>query len=213
VPSLFLGLTEWITSFVAGVGYLGIFLLMTIEGIITPIPSELIIPFAGYLAAQGLFQLPLVILVATAGSTLGSTVAYYIGYYGGRPLILRYGRFVGLGEDDIRWAEVWFEKYGDWGNFIGHAIPGVRSFISFPAGMGKMDLKRYVVSTALGSAVWNTVLAVAGFLLLDRWIAVAETTSNIDLYIVVGAIAGIVGYVYWRKFRAKRRAATRSGES
>lgn len=210
MPSLFLGLTEWITSVVAGVGYLGIFFLMTVEGIITPIPSELILPFAGYLARQGVFQLGLVILVATVGSTLGSTVAYYIGFYGGRPLVLRYGRFVGLGEDDIRWAEGWFEKYGDWGNFIGHAIPGVRSFISFPAGMGKMDLKRYVVSTALGSAAWNTVLAVAGFLLLDRWIAVAETTSNVDLYIVIGAIAGIVGYVIWRKRRAAKRAQAKA---
>jgi membrane protein DedA with SNARE-associated domain len=210
VPSLFLGLTEWITSVVAGLGYLGIFFLMTVEGIITPIPSELILPFAGYLARQGVFHLGLVILVATIGSTLGSTVAYYIGYYGGRPLVLRYGRFVGLGEDDLRWAETWFAKYGDLGNFVGHAIPGVRSFISFPAGMGKMDLKRYVVSTALGSAAWNTVLAVAGFLLLDRWIAVAETTSNVDLYIVIGAIAGIVGYVYWRKRRAAKRAQAKA---
>ena len=82
--------------------------------------------------------------------------------------------------------------------------------MSFPAGMAKMNLKRYVVSTALGSAAWNTVLAVAGFLLLERWIAVAETTSNIDLYIVVAAIAGIVGYVYWRKRRAARRAQAKA---
>jgi len=210
VPSLFLGLTEWITSVVAGLGYPGIFLLMTVEGIITPIPSELIVPFAGYLAQRGVFNLGIVIAVATVGSTFGSTVAYYIGYYGGRPLVLRYGRFVGLGEDDIRWAEAWFKKYGDWGNFLGHALPGVRSFMSFPAGMAKMNLKRYVVSTALGSAAWNTVLAVAGFLLLDRWIAVAETTSNIDLYIVVAAIAGIVGYVYWRKRRAARRVQAKA---
>jgi len=210
VPSLFLGLTEWITSVVAGLGYPGIFLLMTVEGIITPIPSELIVPFAGHLAQRGVFNLGIVIAVATVGSTFGSTVAYYIGYYGGRPLVLRYGRFVGLGEDDIRWAEAWFKKYGDWGNFLGHALPGVRSFMSFPAGMAKMNLKRYVVSTALGSAAWNTVLAVAGFLLLDRWIAVAETTSNIDLYIVVAAIAGIVGYVYWRKRRAARRVQAKA---
>ena len=210
MPSLFLGLTEWITSVVAGLGYPGIFLLMTVEGIITPIPSELIVPFAGYLAQQGVFNLGIVIAIATIGSTFGSTVAYYIGYYGGRPLVLRYGRFVGLGEDDIRWAEAWFKKYGDWGNFLGHALPGVRSFMSFPAGMAKMNLKRYVVSTALGSAAWNTVLAVAGFLLLDRWIAVAETTSNIDLYIVVAAIAGIVGYVYWRKRRAARRVQAKA---
>jgi len=207
---LLLGLTEWIAGVVAALGYPGIFLLMTVEGIITPIPSELILPFAGYLAAQGRFHPALVILVATIGSTLGSTVAYYIGYYAGRPIISRYGRFVGLGDDDLRWAEDWFRKYGAWGNLIGHAIPGVRSFISFPAGMGRMDIRRYVLFTAMGSAIWNTVLVVAGFVLLERWIVVAETTENVDLYVVVAAMAGIFGYIYWRKRRTRKRAQARA---
>ena len=210
MPSLLLGLTEWIAGVVAALGYPGIFLLMTVEGIITPIPSELILPFAGYLAAQGRFHPALVILVATIGSTLGSTVAYYIGYYAGRPIISRYGRFVGLGDDDLRWAEDWFRKYGAWGNLIGHAIPGVRSFISFPAGMGRMDIRRYVLFTAMGSAIWNTVLVVAGFVLLERWIVVAETTENVDLYVVVAAMAGIFGYIYWRKRRTRKRAQARA---
>ncbi len=199
VPSIFLGVVDWITSVILRLGYLGIFLLMTMEGIITPVPSELIVPFAGYLAARGEFNLVAIVVVATAGSTLGSTVAYYIGRYAGRPLVERYGRLFGLGDDDLRWAEVWFEKYGDWGNLIGHAIPGVRSFISFPAGIAKMDLRRYVVFTALGSGIWNTVLAVAGFLLVDRWLAFADTVENIDLYVLVVALAAVVGYVYWRK--------------
>ena len=210
MPSLLLGLTEWIAGVVAALGYPGIFLLMTVEGIITPIPSELILPFAGYLAAQGRFHPALVILVATIGSTLGSTVAYYIGYYAGRPIISRYGRFVGLGDDDLRWAEDWFRKYGAWGNLIGHAIPGVRSFISFPAGVGRMDIRRYVLFTAMGSAIWNTVLVVAGFVLLERWIVVAETTENVDLYVVVAAMAGIFGYIYWRKRRTRKRAQARA---
>ena len=210
MPSLLLGLTEWIAGVVAALGYPGIFLLMTVEGIITPIPSELILPFAGYLAAQGRFHPALVILVATIGSTLGSTVAYYIGYYAGRPIISRYGRFVGLGDDDLRWAEDWFREYGAWGNLIGHAIPGVRSFISFPAGVGRMDIRRYVLFTAMGSAIWNTVLVVAGFVLLERWIVVAETTENVDLYVVVAAMAGIFGYIYWRKRRTRKRAQARA---
>ena len=210
MPSLLLGLTEWIAGVVAALGYPGIFLLMTVEGIITPIPSELILPFAGYLAAQGRFHPALVILVATIGSTLGSTVAYYIGYYAGRPIISRYGRFVGLGDDDLRWAEDWFRKYGAWGNLIGHAIPGVRSFISFPAGIGRMDIRWNVLFTAMGSAIWNTVLVVAGFVLLERWIVVAETTENVDLYVVVAAMAGIFGYIYWRKRRTRKRAQARA---
>ncbi len=208
MASLFLGLVDWITAVIASLGYGGLFALMFIEGVITPIPSEFVVPFAGYLAAQGTLNLMLVVLVATAGATAGSMVAYYIGYFAGRPLLLRYGRYVRLGEDDLRWAERWFEKYGDWGNLIGHAIPGVRSFISFPAGMAKMKLWRYVVFTAIGSAIWNTVLAVAGFLLLDRWRSFAEATENVDLYVVAAAVAVVVGYVYWHKWRmARARAA------
>lgn len=205
MPSFFLSLTEWIISVIAALGYAGLFLLMLVEGVLTPIPSELIVPFAGHLAAQGTMDLLLVVLVATAGATVGSTIAYYIGYYAGRPILLRYGRFIRLGEDDLRWAEAWFDKYGNWGNLIGHAIPGVRSFISFAAGLGKMKLWRYVVSTAIGSAIWNTILAVSGFLLVDRWLAFAEATDYVDFYVLVTALAVVVGYVYWRKWRQERR--------
>lgn len=208
MASLFLGLTDWITAVILSLGYGGLFGLMFIEGVITPIPSEFVVPFAGYLAAQGGMTLGLVILVATAGATAGSTVAYYIGYFAGRPLLLRFGRYIRLGEADLRWAEGWFERYGGWGNLLGHAIPGVRSFISFPAGMAKMKLWRYVVSTAIGSAIWNTVLAVSGFLLLGAWRSFAEATENVDLYVVVAAIAVVVGYVYWRKWRSVRTRAT-----
>ena len=205
MPSFFLGLTEWIISVIAALGYAGLFLLMLVEGVLTPIPSELIVPFAGYLASQGTMNLLLVVLVATAGATVGSTIAYAIGYAAGRPLLLRYGRFLRLGEDDLRWSEAWFEKYGTWGNLGGHAIPGVRSFISFAAGIGKMRLGRYVISTAIGSAIWNSILAVAGFLLVDQWLAFAEATDYVDVYVLAAAFAVVVGYVYWRKWRAGRR--------
>lgn len=206
MASLFVGLTAFITSVILRLGYIGILGLMTLEGIFTPIPSELIVPFAGYLAAQGQMDLVLVIVAATAGATIGSTVAYYIGYYFGRPVVLRYGRLFGLDEGDLRWAESWFAKYGYWGNLIGHALPGVRSFVSFPAGMGKMDVRRYILSTAVGSAIWNTVLAVVGFVFLDRWIVFAETTESVDLYIFLVAFASVLGYVYWRK-RGQRDVA------
>lgn len=199
MASLFAGLAGFISATILGLGYLGILGLMTLEGIFTPIPSELIVPFAGYLAARGKMDLVLVIVAATAGATIGSTVAYYIGFYLGRPVVLRYGRLFGLDEDDLRWAETWFAKYGTWGNLLGHAIPGVRSFISFPAGMGKMDLRKYILSTAVGSAIWNTVLALVGFVFLDRWIVFAETSEGVDLYIALVALAAIIGYVYWRK--------------
>jgi len=205
VPSLFLGLTEWITGLVAAIGYPGIFLLMIFEGIVTPIPSEFIMPFAGYLAARGNLNLVAVIAVGTAGAGIGNVVAYTIGMRAGRPLIARWGKYIGLGADDLAWAEAWFAKYGALGVFLGHSVPGVRSIISFPAGIGRMRLRDFAASSTAGAAVWNTVLVVAGYYLLERWTVFAETTENIDLYIVLAAVAGIAGYVYWRKWRARRR--------
>lgn len=175
------------------------FILMTIEGIITPIPSELIVPFAGYLAAMGEMNLVAVIAVATAGAAVGNTIAYFIGLRVGRPLIKRYGRIIRLDESDLKFAEGWFLKYGRVGVLLGHAVPGVRSFISFPAGIGKMRLRDFVLFSTLGALVWTTFLAIAGYQLLDEWRTFANTTENIDLYVVVVALVAIVGYVYWRK--------------
>jgi membrane protein DedA with SNARE-associated domain len=203
MPSLFLGLTEWIASVVDAIGYPGIFVLMIIEGVLTPIPSEFIMPFAGYLAGQGRLDVGLVIAVGTAGAAIGNLVAYQIGKKVGRPLIARHGRFIGLGEDDLRWAESWFARYGSFGVLLGHAVPGVRSIISFPAGIGRMDVRRFVAFSTIGAAIWNTVLVVAGYYLLDRWTLFAETTENVDLYVVVGVLAVLIGYVYWRKARLR----------
>jgi membrane protein DedA with SNARE-associated domain len=206
VASLFLGLTEWITGFVEAIGYPGIFLLMVVEGILTPIPSEFIMPFAGYLAARGVLNPIAVILVGTAGAAVGNVVAYHIGMRVGRPVIARWGRFIALGEEDLEWAESWFRRYGNVGVLLGHAIPGVRSIISFPAGIGRMGFRSFAVLSTAGAAIWNTVLVVAGYYLLDRWTMVAETTENVDVYVVAGVLTVIVGYVYYRKWRRRRRA-------
>lgn len=195
--------TDLIIELISSLGYPGIFVLMTIEGIITPIPSELIIPFAGYLSAEGEMNLVLVIAVGTAGAAIGNTVAYYIGYRVGRPLIERYGKYIWLDERDLGLAERWFARYGDVGILLGHAIPGVRSFISFPAGIGKMRVKRFVLFSTIGALIWTTVLALAGYVLIDEWRRFAETTDNIDLYVLVAAIAIIMGYVYWSKRRRR----------
>jgi membrane protein DedA with SNARE-associated domain len=206
MASLFLGLTEWILAVVRALGYPGIFLLMVIEGILTPIPSEFIMPFAGSLAARGELNAFLVVIVGTAGAAIGNLVAYKIGAHVGRPLIARYGRFIALGEDDLAWAESWFQRYGDAGVLLGHAVPGIRSIISFPAGIGRMRLRNFLAYSTLGAAVWNSVLVVSGYYLLDGWIVFAETTENVDVYVVLAALAGIVGYVYWRKAGARKPA-------
>lgn len=205
--SIVLALIGWITAFVSALGYLGIFLLMTVEGILTPIPSELIMPFAGYLAALGQMSIVLAILAGTAGAALGNFVAYQIGYRAGRPLITRHGRILGLGEQEVRWAEEWFAKWGDAGVLIGHAIPGVRSFISYPAGIGRMRLRNFVIFSTLGALIWNSVLVVAGYYLVEQWIAFAEATDNIDLYVALAALGAMIGYIYWRKARVRAARA------
>ncbi len=205
-----MSLVEWgtdlILDWISTLGYPGIFMLMTIEGIITPIPSELIVPFAGYLAAEGEMSLPLVVVAASTGAALGNTVAYFIGYRVGRPLIQRYGRYIMLDERDLVSAERWFAKYGDVGVLLGHAVPGIRSFISFPAGIGRMRFRNFIVFSTLGAFIWTSVLALAGYLLLDEWRRFADATENIDLIVVIAAIAVIVGYLYWTKKRRSQNA-------
>jgi len=191
--------TDAIIEIIQDVGYMGVFVLMVIEGILTPIPSEFIIPFAGYLAWQGEMNLVAVILVGTAGAAIGNTVAYFIGYRVGRPLIARYGRYIMLGERDLALAERWFAKYGDLGVLLGHAVPGVRSFISFPAGIGKMRLWRFVLFSTIGALIWTTVLAIAGYVLLDEWRELATTAENVDLYAAIAALAVVFGYVFWKR--------------
>ena len=206
--SLVLALVGFVTSVISAIGYPGLFALATAEGLF-PIPSELVVPFAGFLAAEGRFNLAAVILIATAGAALGATIAYYIGLRVGRPLVERFGRYVGLGERELAWTEAWFAKYGDAGNLIGHALPGVRSFISFPAGIARMNVRRYVAFTAIGSGIWNVVLAVAGFYLLGGWFAFAQNSEGIDLVLLVAAVAVALGYVYWRKRAFLTRADVR----
>lgn len=203
MASLFLWLTESVMAIVAALGYPGIFLLMVVEGILTPIPSEFIMPFAGSLAARGELHVAPVILVGTAGAAVGNLVAYHIGARVGRPLISRYGKYIALGEDDLAWAEGWFAKYGSVGVLLGHAVPGIRSFISFPAGIGRMRVRDFVAFSTAGAAIWNTVLVVAGYYLVDRWIALAQATDNIDLYVALAGVTGMLGYVYWRKRRIR----------
>jgi membrane protein DedA with SNARE-associated domain len=207
--SLLGGLVKTIEDLIAAIGYPGLFGLMVAEGIVTPIPSEAIVPFAGSLAAEGDrgMWLPAVILVATLGATVGAVGAYYLGQRLGRPFILRFGRLLGLNAWHLDKAERWFAKYGRRGIFIGHALPGVRSFISFPAGMGKMPLRDFALFTFGGALVWNTVLAVAGYLFVNDLQRLSNALELVDYVAIAGAVAGIVGFFLWRRSRGGAQAA------
>jgi membrane protein DedA with SNARE-associated domain len=192
-------LNQAIIDFISSSGYLGIFFAMLVEGIITPIPSELIMPFAGYLASTGMFYLPFVILAGTLGATLGSTLAYGIAWVVGRPLVDKYGRYIFLDQKKVDKADAWFKKWGSWGILIGHAIPGIRSVISFPAGIFRMELKRFVIFTFLGALIWNSVLASAGYWLGEYYIEFWQALEGWDVIILVIAVLGLAAYLIWKR--------------
>jgi membrane protein DedA with SNARE-associated domain len=175
---------------------------MFVEGIFTPIPSELIMPFAGYLASTGHFFFPLVIVVGSLGAACGSSVAYGLARLVGRPVVERYGRFIFLDDKKVDRADAWFKRWGNWGILIGHALPGIRSVISFPAGIFKMDFKRFVIFTFLGALIWNTVLVSAGYLLGELYISFWKALEGWDIVILAAAILGVAGYLLYQGKKA-----------
>jgi membrane protein DedA with SNARE-associated domain len=198
---LFDSLNQLIIDFINGTGYVGLFLAMFIEGIITPIPSEAIVPFAGYYASTGQLNIILVILVASIGATCGSTVSYGLARWLGRPFILRFGKYIGINENSIKKADKWFAKRGKWGALFGPMIPGVRSIISYPAGLTRMDLKKYLPLFFVGSLVWNTVLSMVGYNLGAHWIDFWRSTEGLDLAIIAILVMSLVGYVIYKYYR------------
>jgi membrane protein DedA with SNARE-associated domain len=199
-------INEWMLALITSSGYLGIFLAMFIEGIFTPIPSELIMPFAGYLTSTGELSFVPVIIVGSLGATAGSTIAYLLGRKLGRPFLDRYGRFLGFGKDSLAKADAWFAKWGNYGILIGHAIPGIRSIISFPAGITKMDIRMFALFTFLGATVWNTVLVTAGYFLGEYWIQFSQGLDGWDTVIIVGVAAVFVAYVLHGRWKHRARS-------
>ena len=207
MASILLPIANWFKDVIQAIGYPGIFFAMLVEGIITPIPSEIIMPFAGYLAAEGQFNIVLVILIGSLGAVIGSTGAYYLGYSLGRPFIKRWGKYFRLKQEHIVRAEDWFEKYGDAAIFIGHSLPGTRSFISFPAGIGKMRLRNFMIFTFAGAMIWNTFLALLGYFLGEAVFDLAETFEYFDLAVILAVVVVIIIYFMWKKKRNQNQEA------
>jgi membrane protein DedA with SNARE-associated domain len=190
-----LELTEWARSVLTSLGYPGIVLLLVIETVFPPIPSEIILPLSGFLASEGEFQIVLLIIVATFGSVLGSLILYAVGRTVSMPrlyrLFDRWGRYFLTGTDDLVKAETWFQRHRRWAVVIGRLMPGIRSLISIPAGLAHMSILEFCVLTAIGSGIWNTLLIGAGWLLGSQWEDASEYTDVFE-YIVLGAIALVV---------------------
>lgn len=196
----------WITATIAALGYPGIILLMAIESACIPLPSEVIMPFSGYLVYKGSFNLWLVAIAGAVGCVLGSLVAYWVGLRGGRPLIEKYGRFILISRHDLDLADRWFVKYGEVIVFVSRLLPVIRTFIAFPAGVARMNVKRFVIYTFAGSLPWCLGLAYAGQKLGEQY----ENNETLQMLFhrfdfVIGILFVLfVGWWIWRHVRHSR---------
>ena len=208
----------FLNTLYGAVGYAGVLLAMAIESAMIPLPSELILPYAGFLVSDPSQIEPItgqpwnfwiVVIVATIGNTLGSLIAYGIGAYGGRPLLERYGKYILIRPHEIDLADAFFAKHGAATVFIGRLLPIVRTFISFPAGVARMPIGRFIAYSTAGAFLWSTALVFAGTQLGAHWQDIRHALQPFDLLIVVIAVALIALFVWFRLGRPGWRRAAR----
>ena len=196
---------DFVISFISSLGYPGIFLLMILESALIPIPSEIIMPFSGFLVSKGTFDPISVVLAGTFGNLVGSILTYYLGIKAGRAFILKYGKYILFKKSHLEFTEELFEKYGDKISFFCRLLPAVRTYISLPCGVGKANFVKFSIYTFLGSLIWNSMLTYVGILLGNNW-------KNIDkyaIYLDIVAACVIVGFIIWFVVMVRRRNKSR----
>jgi membrane protein DedA with SNARE-associated domain len=203
-------ITSWALDLVERLGYAGVALAVAMENVFPPIPSEAILPMAGFLVGQGRFSFPAVLIAATIGSVVGALLLYALGYFFGehklRVLFRRFGRFALLDEQDLNTAIEWFGRHGTKAVLICRVVPIVRSLISVPAGLVRMSLGTFILYTAIGSGVWNTLLISAGWVLGNEWERVEGYISYIEYATIAGILALVMTYIWKRRNRLFIRA-------
>ncbi|WP_393971775.1 DedA family protein [Oxyplasma meridianum] len=207
--SLTVAIINEMTGIIQAVGYPGIFFLMVLEGMLLPIPSEVVMVFGGYLLYEnkllGIGFLPgfgVLLLIGTIGNLVGALLAYYLGDKGGIPLIMKYGRYVMLDEKSINKTQEWFKRYGEISVFVTRLIPIFRTFISIPAGIAKMKLSYFIIFTVLGMAIWDTILIYIGIRLGPSW-EVMLSYSDLFTYLALAAILAL--FLYWVYLTLKKK--------
>lgn len=204
----------FLNNLYGAVGYLGVMLAMGIESAMVPLPSELILPYAGFLVSDPGQLEPLtgqpwnfwiVVVAATVGNTLGSLVAYAIGAYGGRPFLERFGRYLLIRPHEIELADRFFARHGAATVFIGRLLPVVRTFISFPAGVARMPLGRFIVYSTAGAFIWSCLLVYAGTILGGNWVQIRHALQPFDLAIALGVVGLVALFIWWRLGTPGRR--------
>lgn len=201
-------LASWIVEIISAAGYVGVAILMAIESACVPLPSEAIMPFAGYLVSIGKFSLVGAATAGALGCNIGSTVAYYVAASGGRTAFERWGKYVLVSHADLERADRFFARYGSATVFFGRLLPVVRTFIAFPAGMARMPMLKFQVYTFIGSWPWCYALAYIGYVLGARWNSdptFRKLFHDFDAVVVVVVLAGAAWFV-WSHWRGRRSA-------
>jgi len=197
----------WLASLtikvISGSGYLGITSLMALESACIPIPSEVIMPFAGYLVTTGRFSLLWIIILGAIGNLIGSIVAYGVGFYGGRPFIKKYGKYILITDEELDRADNFFRKHGSLSVFFSRLLPIVRTFISLPAGIAKMPFWKFSFYTFIGSLFWSAILAYLGVFLGNKWQSIEFYFKKFDWLIGILLVAGIIYFIY-KKLKTKK---------
>lgn len=194
---MFADLGRWAADVIAAFGYPGLAFLMLAENLFPPIPSEVVLPLAGFLVGRGDLGFLATLIAATSGSLAGALALYSLGRWGGRPLILRYRSVLRVKEADLDRAEGWFEKYGDAVVLFARVVPLARSVVSIPAGATRMSLPRFALLTALGSAAWNTLLIGAGWYLGSNWQRVTDAVGSATNVVLIVALVSTAGLAIW----------------
>ena len=197
-------LASFVVSTIDLMGYPGIFFLMFIESCGILMPSEVIMPFSGFLVEDGKMNFWMVSIIGGVGNLGGSLLAYWIGAKGGRPLIEKYGKYILISKHDLDIADKWFTNYGELTAFVGRLLPIVRTFISFPAGIAKMDIWKFSIYTLIGATIWSAALAYAGVKMGANWEHIRECLHNFDLTVGILIVLFVIWYV-WRHIKHSKQ--------
>ncbi|KZZ83882.1 DedA family protein [Bacillus sp. SJS] len=199
---------NWITQFMEQFGYLGIFLMIALENVFPPIPSEVILPFGGFMTTTAGLTIPGVILAATAGSVLGALILYYVGRLLDveqlEKFVDKWGHILLVSKKEIHRGDAWFDRYGKWTVFFCRMVPFVRSVISIPAGMSNMNVWLFLIYTTLGTLIWNTLLVILGAMLGEAWPKIGEYMSIYSNIIYAVLAVLLVMVIVWYVKRRKK---------
>ena len=193
------GIIDFIVQTVGDLGYIGIFLMMFLESSFFPFPSEVVMIPAGYLASKGEMNIYLVLFTGLLGSISGALFNYFLAIKFGRTIIIKYGKYFFFKEESLNKMEIFFKNHGEISTFTGRLIPAVRQYISFPAGISKMNLSKFIIYTSLGAFIWVFILTILGYFIGDNEVLIKEYLHNIIYIIILSLIIFVLAYIFYNK--------------